>query len=229
MNQAAMPKLNLQSVFYHVRKEELKKWMNELSKEIEHGVCFDKYLKRELMDALEDLYADETYHEIIHERILNEFPKSCGVGPTNVETILDCTKAERKRWQEEGKLKIADYFETHSRYGIQKIPMFNRRQLETLTEEDIQVWRNEWEEEKELKRELKDEYEKKEKIYLVLQAVKAMRKEIIKGPFAVYGDENIHNVVNEFIEEVKKEIENNFYVIVKSYQQDGVFFIEKID
>lgn len=194
MDKSKIPALNLKAVFYDVLKDDLIQWISEFSKVIELEKEWNKMGKWEAIEELTQIYKDPKYHDVMHKRILNDFPSSSGIGPSKVEEILGCTKTERKRWEQEEKLPVVRQINTGSRRSPVWVSMFCRRTIETLTDEVIERWRAEHEEYKALKRRTKEEVEKKETMFVEIRAVRAGDKiEHIFGPVATTPD-NIENI-----------------------------------
>lgn len=228
MNREAIPTMNLGAVFHSVLKDDLRKWLKEIAKEIGYEENFDHLTKYELIDLVLEMCANEKYNEIIHERIKREFPTSCGIGPSNTEKILECTTSERKRWRSEGKLIVVDEFNSGTKRFPVWVPMFCRTQLESITEEEIQKWRDDWEEEKKKKRKLKEEYQKINPKYFVFQASKKDYREFAKGPIAFYDEKELKGLIKELTEQAKSRFKDNFYVIVKDYYDNEILHIKKV-
>src|SRR5579859_1145578 len=71
------------------------------------------------------------------------FAFELAVPPWELETLLDCTTTERKRWTEEEKLPVLGYGNFRKAGGYHDYPVYDRRVILTLTSSDIERWRNE--------------------------------------------------------------------------------------
>lgn len=105
----------------------------------------NKLKKKELVEvAAEKIYGNE----LLMIKFYNEFMDVFAVTPVEVEQILGCTKAERKRWTEDGLLEVLEY-RTFSDYGKKlEYPVFDRLQLYSIKQETIDGWRKGHEETK---------------------------------------------------------------------------------
>lgn len=228
MNREAIPAISFESAFYGFSGDDIRNWLKKLGKEIEFEDDFEHISRRELIELVTSLYDDEKYHGVIHERIKREVPEKCGIGPTDTEKILECTTTERKRWRSEGRLIVVDEFNTGSKRYPVWVPMYDRTQLESLTEEDIERWREEWKEEKKKKRKLKEEYKQIVPDYVVIQACKKERTEYTKGPIGYYDEKELKQIIKEQTEVAKCYLRDNFYVIIKKYSNNEILHIKKV-
>ncbi len=68
------------------------------------------------------------------------FARELAVPPGELETVLECTSTERKRWTEEGKLPVLHY----RGFGNQRAyPVFDRRVIMEVSAADLEEWRTE--------------------------------------------------------------------------------------
>lgn len=95
--------------------------------------------KEEKNLRVDDLYKqlDQLFQENKEKK--KEFYETfkIGLSPFFLEQILNCTQTERKRWTQEGKLKVIGY--DTWKYG--DVPIYDRWQAENLTKEEIEAWR----------------------------------------------------------------------------------------
>ncbi len=96
--------------------------------------------KSELAQAL--LHLIET-NEPAREQFFEAFKSELALGPWEVETILPCTRTERKRWTADGKLPILEYRTFHKAGQDQPYPVYDRRFITTLTQDTLERWRAE--------------------------------------------------------------------------------------
>lgn len=77
------------------------------------------------------------------QRYFETFHAELGISPHSVEQTLHCTRAERKRWEEEEKLTVVAY-ESFSKYGhTYKASLYDRWQVEHITSTTLEKWREE--------------------------------------------------------------------------------------
>ena len=102
----------------------------------------NKYTLKEVL-ALAKKRLENSKNDNIAKKAIKDNPYLFAMHPTKVEEVLGITKAERKRWQEEGKLKIV-YHNTFSKYGrIFDVPMFNFIDIYKISDKNIEKWRTE--------------------------------------------------------------------------------------
>ncbi|GAC1472364.1 MAG: hypothetical protein PVSMB5_21980 [Ktedonobacteraceae bacterium] len=71
------------------------------------------------------------------------FAFELAVPPWELETLLNCTTGERKRWTEEGKLPILGHSSFRKAGSSHEYAVYDRRIILTLTNNDIEQWRAE--------------------------------------------------------------------------------------
>ena len=76
-------------------------------------------------------------------RFFELFVQEMAVEPWELERLLGCTTTERKRWLADGKLTALELrsIRKHSRELV--YPVFDRRSIHQLTQEDVERWRAE--------------------------------------------------------------------------------------
>lgn len=228
MNRDVIPKIKISAAFYGVLKVDLIKWIEGLPKEISLGHEWKELKKQDIMKILDGLYKNEKYHELLHERIKNEFEDSTGIGPKDTESILECTTTERKRWEKSGKLDVSNYFEAGTRRHPINIPMYSRLQLESITEEEIQAWRDEHETNKENKRKLKESYEEMEVRYVIAEGVKQEYISKVIGPLVYYKEEDLQEQIDYIKEQMKEHFRDGYTFFVKEKPSNQVIFVENL-
>jgi hypothetical protein len=72
------------------------------------------------------------------------FKRELAVPPWELETLLDCTSTERKRWTEEGKLPVLDRRSFRKAGSLMEYPVFDRRIILDLPRAEIDLWRAEY-------------------------------------------------------------------------------------
>ncbi|MGH2479299.1 MAG: hypothetical protein ACRDHW_06560, partial [Ktedonobacteraceae bacterium] len=96
--------------------------------------------KASLLQRLQDrLHADATARVQLFEVFVHEL----SVPPWELETLLDCTASERKRWVEEGKLPVLDYDSFRKGGSDRHYPLFDRRVVLNISPSDLETWRAE--------------------------------------------------------------------------------------
>ena len=100
----------------------------------------DKKLKvRDILSIISDKMKNE---KDFRQLFLNYFNTELGVIAKTVEETLNCSRAERIQWHKEGKLPIIGRYSTQTRRGFKIEPyLYNRIELEKITQEDIALWR----------------------------------------------------------------------------------------
>lgn len=77
------------------------------------------------------------------ERFWETFKSELAVEPVELEKLLKCSSKERQQWIEQGKLSVLEY-RTFLKSGIHlEYPVHDRRFILTLSQTDINSWRNE--------------------------------------------------------------------------------------
>ncbi len=77
------------------------------------------------------------------ERFLEKFKSELAVEPYELMQILQCSKTERKRWIKEGKIPILEYRYFRQSGIDMEYPVHDRRVIISLSQEEIQQWREE--------------------------------------------------------------------------------------
>src|SRR5712692_418118 len=76
-------------------------------------------------------------------RFFDVFAQELAVEPWELETLLGCSKTERKRWLADGKLTPLTTRSVFKSGRELVYPVFDRRSIQRLTQEDIEGWRAE--------------------------------------------------------------------------------------
>lgn len=121
-------------IFRDICKQDLAEYLGEKDvKKTKKAELEEKILKK----------IDESKLE--KKRFFKIFERATALSPVAVCDILQCTKTERLRWQEEGKLEIVGY--DSFKYG--EYPLFSMYQImEKIYPDMIEKWREEHEKEK---------------------------------------------------------------------------------
>ena len=83
--------------------------------------------------------SEKTFQNQLHNIYKNTF----AIHPSRLEEHLGCTKTERQRWQNEGKLPIV-YYESFDKWGKTfKTPFYSFTDVLAIDEKTIKIWRNE--------------------------------------------------------------------------------------
>jgi len=78
-----------------------------------------------------------------YARLLNTFPLELAVGPTELEELLNCSRAERRRWVEEGKIPVLEH-RLFTKAGQHLLyPVHDRRVILDISQDQIARWREE--------------------------------------------------------------------------------------
>ncbi len=85
----------------------------------------------------------ETDHAV-RTRFFEVFKRELAVLPWELETLLDCTPTERKRWTEKGKLPVLDRRSFRKAGSLMEYPVFDRRIILGLPRAEIELWRAEY-------------------------------------------------------------------------------------
>jgi hypothetical protein len=99
-----------------------------------------KVTKEQLVEQVVRLVEIDTQEK---NRFLEMFPYELAVGPGEVETLLQCTQVERKRWITEGRLPVLEYRLFRKAGRDLNYPVHERRSILQITQEDIAWWREE--------------------------------------------------------------------------------------
>ena len=74
-------------------------------------------------------------------RLLNTFPMELAVGPTELEELLGCSRAERRRWVGEGKIPVLEH-RLFTKAGQHLLyPVHDRRVILNISQDEIAQWR----------------------------------------------------------------------------------------
>lgn len=97
-----------------------------------------KESKAQLITELQQLIENDVDQK---QRLLDTFPKELAVGPSELESLLQCSKIERKRWVSEGKIPIMES-RSFRKFGRNLLcPIYDRRVIMDLSQEEIAQWR----------------------------------------------------------------------------------------
>lgn len=124
-------------------KDELGEWLQLEPKEIR------KQKKHELVEELWKKVKDNDIHK---RKLYNECKIRLAYHPSKVEERLEITKTERKRWTEEQRLVVAGYDSFHKWGSTHLMPLYDKRNIDSITEETLQKWREQHQEEVKEKR-----------------------------------------------------------------------------
>ena len=183
MDKSKIPSIKLYSVFKALNKEELLNWIKEFSEVLNLEREWEEMSVYDISQELQPFYDSEEYHKVMHDRIMNDFRSYCGIGPKVTEEILECTTTERKRWVKEGKLPVLYEFNGGTKSRPIWIAMLCRYTIQNLTDEIIEQWRLEHENNKAMKRKMKENFQKKEAVIVEINAIcEGFRKEKVFGP-----------------------------------------------
>ena len=118
-----------------LRKDELGDVLEKFDISIKKSAKKEEYIKA-IEGLLEEDKIDVGYlYSIGGDRI--------ALHPRDVEDLLNITKAERLRWQEEGKLTV-NHYTPFTAYGKDfECPYYDYKETKQITQEDIDKWRNE--------------------------------------------------------------------------------------
>jgi hypothetical protein len=76
-------------------------------------------------------------------RLFDAFPLELVVGPAELESLLQCSKEERKCWVDEGKIAVLEYRTFRKGRKELAYPVHDRRVILALSQEIVQGWREE--------------------------------------------------------------------------------------
>lgn len=119
-------KLYEEAIFKNVNKADLAEYLGEK--------CTPKIKKTELVGKLKQQFAKDP---LARRRYCKKFQEEVAIWPNDVETILGCTKTERKRWTQEGKLPVV----SHGSFTYGEFPLYDRLFIDSLPKETIAKWR----------------------------------------------------------------------------------------
>lgn len=106
------------------------------------GYSHQQKLSKEQLVALLVALIDENQGE--RWRLLTMFPSELAVGPTELENLLHCSAAERKRWVKDGKLAVLEYRTFRKAGKDLHYPVHDRRMVIAISQEEIAQWRQEY-------------------------------------------------------------------------------------
>lgn len=134
--------------FKNVQKSQLQDFARH------YGITFpDKIKKQDIIPVIKTLLTDH----VIEEDYYRTFSNELALHPVDLQKILKCTKAERLRWTEQGKLSVL-FYRSFTKYGkTYQCPYYDRQQAETLSAADIKHWRDVWKQIASIKRSLSSE------------------------------------------------------------------------
>ncbi|WP_242225387.1 hypothetical protein [Bacillus cereus group sp. BfR-BA-01380] len=129
----------------YTEKEILEKLtMVQLRDEISNTDKNHTKLKKE--DLITMLQTEMNGNEMRLQNLIRKYPDIFSITPAKLEEFLNITKAERKRWTNEGKLSVS-YYESFHKWGKTHVyPMYNLYQVNKLTQESINLWRENYKE-----------------------------------------------------------------------------------
>ncbi|MEH6892546.1 hypothetical protein V7024_23380 [Bacillus sp. JJ864] len=97
---------------YYSEKEILEKLtMAQLRDEINNTDKNHSKLKKENLITM--LQVEINGNEMRLQNLIRKYPHTFSIHPTKLEELLNITKAERKRWTDEGKLSVSYYDSFH--------------------------------------------------------------------------------------------------------------------
>lgn len=124
--------MNLEIYLRRLTKDELKRYVKD-------GVRND-VKKLELLEAARENIGN---NEVMLARLYNDHVGIFALRPEKVEEMLEITKTERKRWEKEDRLKVVAYEEFNAYGKTMKCPMYDLLQINSLSKEMIEEWRQE--------------------------------------------------------------------------------------
>ena len=125
-----------EDLFRNIKHEDLKLYFR--------GIFKGRSKKQMIVEISHLLASDESAKKAFYDRFANEI----ALHPTDLEQVLQCTKPERLRWTEEGKLPVIRYSVFRRGGKDNPVPMFDRWFVENLPEETIEQWKFEYEQQK---------------------------------------------------------------------------------
>ena len=122
-------------LFSDIRKSQLQNFARH------YDLIFpNKSTKQNMIPAIKTLLTDP----VIEEDYYRIFSRELALHPVDLQEILQCTKTERLRWTEEGKLSVLFYRSFVKGGKTYQCPYYDRKQAETLSVSDINKWRESW-------------------------------------------------------------------------------------
>lgn len=100
-----------------------------------------KITKKQLVDRILQLIAEDMS---VEERLLEMFPMELAVVPTELDTLLHCSREERRRWIGEGKIPVLEYRSFRKGGRDMLYPVHDRRVISQLSQDMIARWRVEY-------------------------------------------------------------------------------------
>jgi hypothetical protein len=100
-----------------------------------------KESKEQLGEKILQLIEEDVREEA---RLLDMFPLELAVKPTELDELLQCTRAERRRWVKEGRIPILEYRPFRKAGRDMLYPVHDRRVVLGIERETIAQWRAEY-------------------------------------------------------------------------------------
>jgi len=212
--------IDRQEFIHRINKQDLCDYLGEINspkiKKVE--------LERIILDKMSN-------NEFEYVKFFKKFELDTSISPTELEEILQCTKTERLRWQEENKLKIVGY--GSFKYG--NYPLFSFLQIEKLTLETLEKWREEHELQKKKNRQGQSEKARKTRNIRnnekqrILDDLKKQKMEWYKTDYVLsatfelaYWTVWISRLAKEYQEKARNGRSSNY----KKYQEQSKEFYE---
>lgn len=104
------------------------------------GLANGKYAKEHLVTLLLNQVTVQN-SELL--RLLTTFPRELAVGPNELEELLHCSRAERKRWTKEDKLPVLEYRTFYMVGAERRYPVYDRLAVLGITPHKLASWRAE--------------------------------------------------------------------------------------
>ena len=101
------------------------------------------FLEARARSKKEDLIEEVLKSESKLAEFLEKFKSDLSLTPTDIEYILKCTKTERLRWTESGKLRVLEQHSFQKYKKVFEYPVFDVREIAKIKQEDIEAWRRE--------------------------------------------------------------------------------------
>lgn len=100
-----------------------------------------KIMKERLIDQLLQLISEDAS---IEARLLETFTAELAVVPNELDSLLHCSRDERRRWIKEGKIPVLEYRPFRKGRREMLYPVHDRRIIEKLSQNMITRWRVEY-------------------------------------------------------------------------------------
>jgi hypothetical protein len=97
-----------------------------------------KMTKEQLVDHILQLISEDAS---VEERLLEMFSAELAVVPTELDTLLHCSREERRRWIREGKIPVLEYRAFRKGGRDMLYPVHDRRIINGLSQDLIIRWR----------------------------------------------------------------------------------------